>query len=428
MKMRMEDELWLKKIKNRLEDYSAPVPASGWERLEKELSASSASRLPMRRALPFRRWAVAAAAALLVAISSISLWLLQSPVADEVRHTSSALAVVPDVLPAQAEAEAQSRQEAPLAQHRSLVADGKDDVNRSSAVMEEALFDRQSGEVPEAETEEGERVAADDARATEDAAEKAPSEEAAKRNPVRYRLSGKEKPRLPVRKKSAVKGWTVGLSVGNPKGLSGGQGDMDWVQSSAQPGGIQSDFVSIFNMNGMSNGQEIVVKDGMITLQQRPKNVASASHKQPISFGVSVRKNLKYGLSVESGLTYTYLASDIVFEGWSEEVSQKLHYVGIPLRANWSFLENGDFSMYVSAGGAVEKCVYGKMGSEKATVKPLQFSVMGAVGAQYNISRRIGLYVEPGISHYFDDGSSVQTIRKENPCNFTLQAGVRLMY
>ena len=66
MKMRMEDELWLKKIKNRLEDYSEPVSASGWERLEKELSAFSDSRLPMRRALPFRRWAVAAAAALLV--------------------------------------------------------------------------------------------------------------------------------------------------------------------------------------------------------------------------------------------------------------------------------------------------------------------------------------------------------------------------
>lgn len=424
----MEDELWLKKIKNRLEDYSEPVPVSGWERLEKELSASSDPQLPMRRVLPFRRWAMAAAAALLVAVSSISLWLLQSPVADEVRHTSSALAVVPDVLPVQAEPESQFRQEAPLAQHRSLVADGRDAVSRSSAAMAAALLDKQSGEVPEAETEEGEKVAADDVQATEATAEKAPSEEETNRTPVRYRPSGKDKLHLPARKKSASKGWTVGLSVGNPKGLSGGQGDMDRAQSSAQPGGIQQDFISVFGANNIINGQEVVVKDGMISLQQRPKNVASASHKQPLSFGVSVRKNLKHGFSLESGLTYTYLASDVWFEGWSDKVSQKLHYVGIPLRANWNFLENGNFSMYVSAGGAVEKCVYGKMGSEKATVKPLQLSVMGAVGAQYNISRRIGLYVEPGVSHYFDDGSSVQTIRKENPCNFTLQAGVRLMY
>jgi hypothetical protein len=38
------------------------------------------------------------------------------------------------------------------------------------------------------------------------------------------------------------------------------------------------------------------------------------------------------------------------------------------------------------------------------------------------------VYVEPGVSHYFDDGSKVETIRKESALNFTLQAGVRLMY
>ena len=84
--------------------------------------------------------------------------------------------------------------------------------------------------------------------------------------------------------------------------------------------------------------------------------------------------------------------------------------------------------MYVSAGGAMEKCVYGKIGSKDETVKPLQFSVMGAVGAQYNISSRVGIYVEPGVSYFFDDGSDIETIRKENPCNFTLQGGVRLTY
>ena len=86
------------------------------------------------------------------------------------------------------------------------------------------------------------------------------------------------------------------------------------------------------------------------------------------------------------------------------------------------------FSVYLTAGGAIEKCVYGKLGDEKQTVDPVQLSVLGALGAQYNLSRRWGLYVEPGISYYFDDGSKVQTIRKERPCSFTLQAGLRLTY
>ena len=32
-----EKELWMNKLKEKLADYSEPVPASGWEQLEKEL-------------------------------------------------------------------------------------------------------------------------------------------------------------------------------------------------------------------------------------------------------------------------------------------------------------------------------------------------------------------------------------------------------
>ena len=81
----MEDELWMRKIKERLEDYSEPLPVSGWERLEKDLSAPKPPVAGKRRIIPFRRWAVAAAASLLIAVSSVSVWLLQSPVGEEMR-------------------------------------------------------------------------------------------------------------------------------------------------------------------------------------------------------------------------------------------------------------------------------------------------------------------------------------------------------
>ena len=62
------------------------------------------------------------------------------------------------------------------------------------------------------------------------------------------------------------------------------------------------------------------------------------------------------------------------------------------------------------------------------TVYPLQFSVSGAVGAQFNATMLIGVYVEPGVAYFFDDGSDVQTIRKDTPFNFNLQAGIRFTY
>lgn len=418
----MEDDLWLKKIKERLEDYSEPLPAGGWEWLEKELSASGTVPARPRRLLPFRRWAVAAAAVLLAAVSSVSLWLLRSPVVDELRQMPlPALAVAPDELPQRTEPAVQTRRAWVARLAGAPVVDGRTEEQPPAVVADGA--DAQ----PEEET------AAEEAR-PEPAA--SAEEQEQPRREERYRPSGRDKLHLPGKRDAGreAKGWTVGLSVGNTGGLSwlGGNGNENILQNSTSGGPIYGENVDLSSTANdvvtIPGGQELVFKDGLPYLQRNRKRIADIEHKQPVSFGVAVRKNLAKGFSVESGLTYTYLASDVRYEGSSEKLSQKLHYIGIPVRANWSFVDTKEFSVYVSAGGAVEKCVYGKIGTESETVKPVQLSVTGAVGAQYNISGRVGLYVEPGVSYFFDDGSPVQTIRKENPCNFTLQAGIRLTY
>ena len=93
-----EKDLWMKKLKERLENYSEPLPASGWEELEKELMHSSVEK----RIIPFRnRWIMAAAAvALLAVVSSLSLYFWGTPDVDDIRYTQiPSLAVAPDVLP-----------------------------------------------------------------------------------------------------------------------------------------------------------------------------------------------------------------------------------------------------------------------------------------------------------------------------------------
>lgn len=434
----MEDELWLKKIKNRLEDYSEPVPASGWEQLEKKLSATGNPTPVQHRMIPFRHWTVAAAAVLLVAVSSVSLWLLQSHIGDEVRNTSaSALAVVPDRLPEQATPAVQTNPtepvirtsgKAPATLHvpkRPLVAQHidvltKDEENKPAT---ETLPIETRDESENKYRNESQHTTAEQRQTERPKAENNDRKD-------RYRPSGREKLHLPAKTKSGSQGVGVGLFIGNMGGLSLANGG-EFLDASFNSPISDSNIDFSSNANGIvviPEGQELVFKNGLPYIQNRENRIADIDHKQPLSFGVSVRKNLPKGFSVESGLTYTYLASDIRYEGSAVKTSQKLHYIGIPIRGNWNFVDTKNFTMYVSAGGAVEKCVYGKIGNEKETVKPVQLSVMGAVGAQYNISDRTGLYIEPGVSHFFDDGSSVQTIRKENPCSFTLQAGIRLTY
>lgn len=170
---------------------------------------------------------------------------------------------------------------------------------------------------------------------------------------------------------------------------------------------------------------------------------ARMKHRQPVRFGLSVTYALNDRLSLESGLSYTYLSSRLSSssENQSFRIRQSLQYVGLPLSLHAGLWKNERFHVYLSAGGMMEKCVAGKSESDyawKGTVissthdnlveKPLQFSVHAAAGVQVNLSSRIGLYAEPGVGYYFKNGSSVSNIYKEKPLNFNLEFGLRFSF
>ena len=101
----MKEEPWLQKIQERLKDYSEPVPPSGWQSLEKDLPLQRqvyANGRERQRLITLRRYAiVGAAAVLLAAISSVSVWLMHTPAVEGWQQAVSpaALVTVPDVLP-----------------------------------------------------------------------------------------------------------------------------------------------------------------------------------------------------------------------------------------------------------------------------------------------------------------------------------------
>ena len=39
---------------------------------------------------------------------------------------------------------------------------------------------------------------------------------------------------------------------------------------------------------------------------------------------------------------------------------------------------------------------------------------------------KVGLYAEPGLNYYFDNGSPVENVFKSRPLNFNLTLGLRL--
>ena len=156
-------------------------------------------------------------------------------------------------------------------------------------------------------------------------------------------------------------------------------------------------------------------------------NESSFRHHLPLSFGLSVTAEFPYGLSIESGVNYTLLRSDVRRSYSSREISQKLHFIGVPLRLNWQFVERGRLAVYLAGGGMVEKCVSARLGGQSVDESNLQWSLMGALGAQYRLGDMVGLYFEPELSYYLTD-TELRTSRSDAPLTLTLRIGVRLLF
>lgn len=184
---------------------------------------------------------------------------------------------------------------------------------------------------------------------------------------------------------------------------------------------------------------------GVIVYNQ-PEVTTEYSHKMPVKIGASIRYDFNKFLGIESGLTYSFLSSDLktgeegAVSSWSKGI-QSMHYLGIPLNLSFNIFSSRYFNAYVTAGGLMEKCVRGSLktdeyldgkyhGSSSTTLKQkgLQWSVNGAAGIQVNILPQLGLYMEPGVSHHFSNNSKVRTIYSDKPTDFSLSFGLRYTF
>lgn len=166
----------------------------------------------------------------------------------------------------------------------------------------------------------------------------------------------------------------------------------------------------------LGEGNPSETADSVMVIQvQKDRHI---HHRQPVRFGLSLRYRLTDRWSVESGLSYTRLSSDIITteNGVTSMIEQRLNYLGLPLNIGYDLWRTRHFGLYVSAGGMIEKSL---------DTSPWQFSLNGAAGAEYKLTDYFSLYAEPGLGYYFKDGSSTSTIYQDRPLNFNLSFGLR---
>ena len=233
-------------------------------------------------------------------------------------------------------------------------------------------------------------------------------------------------------KNEEVSGWSMQLYAENltpslggvNSDASGGYNDFSYRTMAEPMPGVIPDPTA-----GGIYGEEYLLASYKAIQRNQQGN---AKHHAPVSVGLQVAFGIAPRLSLSTGMVYTRTSSDFYpyAPGSSYNVHQVLHYVGIPVGLNYEFWQSGGFHAYVMAGAEADYNV--KNDTEEEGVKKenakrdrVQFSGKASLGAQYDITPKVGLYIEPGAKYYFDNGSHVENTFKDKKLNFNLQFGLR---
>ncbi|MDR2498595.1 MAG: PorT family protein [Tannerellaceae bacterium] len=223
--------------------------------------------------------------------------------------------------------------------------------------------------------------------------------------------------------RTAQKKWTFGTGIG---GLNGGTTNL------AQTYLLRSSSIEdrdLMMLNAPANFNAGITPQTKI------------DHKIPLSFGLSINRNINERWAISTGLVYTLLRSEWETEGeYSTKTKRYLHFAGVPLAITYKIAEWNKLSWYASAGGMGE---FNFAGQEKASfyagddkplqtrntpvcMKELQWSLNARTGLNYPLMKYVGVFAEMGLSYHFDNGSKIETVYSRKPWNFSPQIGLRL--
>lgn len=229
------------------------------------------------------------------------------------------------------------------------------------------------------------------------------------------------------RKVKNNKKWAIAVNAGNTFSST----------ATAVSGFSGREASMLLATNQISTYESMFVKADM----KQPETYTK--HHFPITGAITVRRYITDRISIETGIQYTMLRTDITSGANMKIVKkQRFQYLGVPIKVNYDLFKTKGFSIYTTAGGAFEGCISAKSyneiirddeltkkNTENIDMKKIQLSVNAAVGLQFNPVDFMGIFAEPGITYFFNDGNkNISNIRQEHPLNFQLKAGLRFNF
>lgn len=429
----MSNQDWTSKLQEQLADYQEPVSHDLWAGIEQSLAHSETVKKP--RIVYFKRWSAAAAVVALLGIGGSYVYLHQEDVEKGnlqlASHAVSPSHVVSADLQSAASVSAAVNQGSP-----SHVVSADLQSAASQSKMGNTLVEENENEISLlAENSDPAEPVSEDKATDGSTGHKALtrfSDHKALTRSSDHHEAAYASQSYHFEKDKEIAGWSMQLYAENltpslggvNSDASGGYNDFSYGTMAEPMPGVIPDPTA----GGIYGEEYLLASYKAIQRNQQVK----AKHHAPVSVGLQVAFGIAPRLSLSTGMVYTRTSSDFYpyAPGSSYNVHQVLHYVGIPVGLNYEFWQSGGFHAYVMAGAEADYNVKndteeGGVKKEDAKRDRVQFSGKASLGAQYDITPKVGLYIEPGAKYYFDNGSHVENTFKDKKLNFNLQFGLR---
>ena len=405
-------EDWVKQLRDKLADHQESAPADMWAQIEARLSQSGAVYQPEKKPRLVSIWAkyvaVAAVFVGMITCNGYLLWRIsnEETVKDCPQMASSTI-------------EPEKQEETPMESRNYALVETQEPSSVRHGQRVESLLQPQSQDASAEQQEvamEPEQVPAQKMEDKHETREEAPFE-ADKEQEQLLRELDEQITRTNVRQTRGRVGFGLYAQNGFGNGTSA-----NGVLMSPQ---LAANYDFRHNLIGMSKTRDGGERIYLANYEERQK------HYQPISFGLSVNIPISSSFSLTTGLVYTRLRSDFVavMGGYPMTTEQTLYYLGVPLNAQYQFWGYKGLKVYGVAGVAADYNIKSQQEMEGLTQEisrdRWQFSLKGGLGVEYDVIPQLGIYVEPGLKYYFDNGSRVQNFFKDKPTNFNLQVGLR---
>ena len=424
-------ENWINDMKRKLEGHKMEPPKGLWESICSQMGHPSESKSPSRMT-GTAQWYWAAAAAIL---ALVGFFVMQNGNDAEQPQQANTVSqqMVPKQPTSQPLATTNAIEQEPQTEKPLLAQVHHHKVNAVSNLVEET-----PPPVTESQTEEAltasESPVADSSVDLQQAPDKAQTNTKTEMVPNDPAPQYESVPKHDAR--SSSKKWSFGLSASGGLLPAANNVRTDRIEFFQKQGNWYSPSDKVWADPGESpsikdgyiynyNGHEYIYIEKDVLSYTRTEFVSK--HHLPVRFGLSVQFQLNNRLALLSGINYTYLYSEFSIPLYQNiHDSQKLHYLGIPFGLAWQLWSTNHFRFYLSGGAMVEKCIHADFEAGSTGKKPWQWSVNAAAGAEYTFIRQLGVYLEPSLGYYFDDGTSLEHYYKEHPLAPSIEFGLRL--